>query len=687
MRRGRILKSRWIAAALLIGGVTTPALAQSAGEDGRVRYDAGFFAPYAPGSAKDIIDRIPGFTFQGSDLDVRGFGGAAGNVVINGQRPSSKSDSLSTILSRIPANRVLRVEVGPGDLFGAEFSGRPQVANLVLDDVGGLSGTFDGRLARGYTGRLAPRGTLSGLWSSGRSSFSAALAYDNSDYVEAGPDLIYTLPDRTLIERRDKVNDVHDQETALSASWAFDGGANRSAHLNGRVAYGDYNLEQRSHVTPIGGTVRDDRLGELYESWSYEVGGDITRPLAGGGLKLLGLYSRRDRDHADVAYNRVAGRTIGGYEQNLTDRHDEAIGRVTWSRGDVAGWSVETGVEGAFTRLDSKVDLYLIDNAGARQRVDLPVDQAIVSEYRGEAFVTAGRALTPRLRIDGGLTYEASRLTVRGDADAKRSLSFLKPKLTLDWRPKGQWHLQLSATRTVAQLDFEDFISSAELTNDRVNGGNADLLPQRAWEFLITAERPLLGDGRLQIKVGTNRISLLQDRVPTPEGYDAPGNLGNARESFVGGTLDVPLGVLGIKGGRLTLRGTLWDSAVRDPYTHRNRHFSGWNSWEAVAEFRQDLGRFAWGGGYYSSPAATSYRRDEIDMRNGGEPYISVFAEYRPAQRTTLRLSVDNLFAVPSRRTRTFYAPDRSNPDPWLIEYRSRNQHAVVMLKLKHSFQ
>ena len=48
---------------------------------------------------------------------MRGFGQAAGNVVINGERPSSKSDNLATILGRIPAARVLRVEVGPGDFM------------------------------------------------------------------------------------------------------------------------------------------------------------------------------------------------------------------------------------------------------------------------------------------------------------------------------------------------------------------------------------------------------------------------------------------------------------------------------------------------------------------------------------------------------------------------------------------
>src|SRR5687768_13893142 len=72
-------------------------------------YDTAFFTQYAPRTALDIARRVPGFNLDLGDTDVRGFAGAAGNVVINGARPSSKAESLETTLSRIPANRVSKV--------------------------------------------------------------------------------------------------------------------------------------------------------------------------------------------------------------------------------------------------------------------------------------------------------------------------------------------------------------------------------------------------------------------------------------------------------------------------------------------------------------------------------------------------------------------------------------------------
>src|SRR5436309_15830815 len=128
-----VLICHLVGASLLSLCIAGGAAAQTAGPGGRTIYDAAFFRSFSPGSALDIVQRTPGFTLNIGTQDVRGFSQAAGNVVINGARPSSKNATLDTILARIPASRVLRVEIGPGDLFGAEYAGRPQVLNLVLN--------------------------------------------------------------------------------------------------------------------------------------------------------------------------------------------------------------------------------------------------------------------------------------------------------------------------------------------------------------------------------------------------------------------------------------------------------------------------------------------------------------------------------------------------------------------------
>ncbi|MET0375966.1 MAG: TonB-dependent receptor [Rhizorhabdus sp.] len=662
-----------------------PAYAQTGPTEGQRVYPAAFFVTFSPANALEIVNRIPGFVLEEVDEEIRGFSQAAGNVVINGQRPITKSETIDVILSRIPANRVLRAEVGSGEHFGSEYSTKAQVLNLVLSDAGGIAGTVEASLRRDFTGRYFPAGSASALLKQGRSTYNLSAALTNEQSSEKGTDIITTLPGAALRESRVKVNRIKEPSASLAASWAFDDGDNRTAHLNGQFSRTRFALDQSNAVTPIGAPTRDDILTQRYNRRDFEIGGDVTRPLAGGGIKLIGLVSRRHRDNDDVVLLRPGGITAGGSEQSVEDDKEESLARLVWNRADLRGWSVELGAEEVFNKLDSDVGLFTVAANGTRSRIDLPIDQAVVREKRTEIFFNAGRPLTARLRLDLGLTYEMSRLTVRGDARAKRSLSFLKPKGTLDWRPRGGWHAQLSLSRTVAQLQFEDFISSATLSSGQVEGGNADLVPQRAWELLATIERPILGNGLLKIELGHNRISKLQDRVPTPEGFDAPGNLGNATQWIARAKVDAPLGQFGVKGGRLTIYGSYVGSSVKDPYTLRNRRFSENRAFLYEVEFRQDLGQFAWGVDVEGVTRSTVFRRDELDSFSE-QPTVKAFAEFRPSAQTTLSFTLDNLLQAKVSRRRTFFTPDRTDRNAFLQEVRSRNRHVLPMAKLKHSF-
>lgn len=672
--------------ALCLALLATPAVAQTSDPTGALVYPGSFFALFSPSNALEIVERVPGFVLEEVDEEIRGFAQAAGNVVINGQRPSSKSETIDVILARIPANRVLRIEVASGERYGSEYSTKAQVLNLVLTDSGGLAGTVEAAARRDFTGRVLPEGSASALLKRGKSSYNLSASVTNGQTSEEGFDRITVLPGGALREFRDKLNRIKEPALSISGSWAFDDGAARTAHLNGQYARRWFRLDQTNNVFPVAGASRNDSLVQRYNRREYEIGGDVTRPFAGGGLKLIGLLTRRQRSNLDVQTLRSGGLGLGGSEQLLEDRRDETLARLVWDRSNVGGWNIELGAEGVLNKLDSDVGLFSVAGSGLRTRIDLPIDQAVVKEKRAELFVNAGRPLTSKLRLDLGLTYETSKLTVRGDVRADRSLNFLKPKATLDWRPKSVWHVQLSVSRTVAQLQFEDFISSATLASEQVSGGNANLEPQRAWEILATIDRPILGDGLIKVELGHNRISKVQDRVPTPEGFDAPGNLGSGRQWIATAKIDAPLTRFGLKGGRLTLYGSYSDTSVTDPYTLRSRPFTDFSAFSYEVEFRQDLDKFAWGIEVEGNTDSAAYRRTELDRFVQLSPRADVFVEYRPSARTTFSLTLRNILQNTFARKRTFYAPDRTSPDPNLFEYRQRRQHVIPHLKIKHSF-
>ena len=83
---------------------------------------------------------------------MRGFAGTAGNVVINGSRPSTKAETLDATLQRIPAQQVVRVEVGPGDLYGSDYAGKSQVLNVILSKEAGFDANVTASAKRRFTG-------------------------------------------------------------------------------------------------------------------------------------------------------------------------------------------------------------------------------------------------------------------------------------------------------------------------------------------------------------------------------------------------------------------------------------------------------------------------------------------------------------------------------------------------------
>ncbi len=611
-------------------------------------YDAKYFAQYAPRTALDIVRRIPGFTLDLGNTELRGFSGAAGNVVIDGQRPSSKSETLEQLLSRIPASRVSRVDVGSGDLYGAEYSSKAQVANLVLSAGGGIAGNVSATGTRWWFGKIVPTGSGSIQMTRGPSTFSLSADTARNDAFEKGYDLVTDAQTGVLLEDRRKFNFIYQRDPYISGSWAIEQGDDRSMHLNARFSPSRFRLRQVNHVTPAVGPERDDALHQKYKTDIFEIGGDITRPLAGGAVKFVALANRRDRTtFDDYLFRGLGGEPIlGGVEQNTQSKLGETIGKVSWSKRDLMGFSFETGGEVAYNKLDYALDLVELGENGERFPIDLPLANATVSELRGEIYVNAGRQLTKALRVDGALNYEVSTLKVRGDATANRSLKFLKPSLTVDWQPGGGWHTQLIVRRTVAQLDFYDFVSVATLSNDTVSGGNANLVPQRTWEGRFVVERPILGAGKARLELGYDQVSLLQDRIllfdANGKPFDSPGNLGTGRRHFATLNLDAPLDRLW-KGLRASARGTIQRTRVKDPTTGEMRDWSDFfPSWQWNVDIRRDAGKFAYGFFLDERDTFFLFRTDEIDNYPNEKVYGGAFVEYRPTDKSSVTFNVEN---------------------------------------------
>ena len=177
-------------------------------------------------------------------------------------------------------------------------------------------------------------------------------------------------------------------------------------------------------------------------------------------MTLTALATRK-RYESDVIATHFDGEDVQDSEftQALRQRSGETIARATFTRNLTVG-RLEAGAEVAVNTLDGEMDLTADDGAGPVP-VPVPNSNLSVEENRGEAFVSHAWQINPLWSLDSRLAAETSRLSFTGDTEQSVSLTYVKPRVQLT-RKFGQHQLQMRVFRDVGQLDFTDFVSTAQ---------------------------------------------------------------------------------------------------------------------------------------------------------------------------------------------------------------------------------
>ena len=311
--------------------------------------------------------------------------------------------------------------------------------------------------------------------------------------------------------------------------------------------------------------------------------------------------------------------------------------------------------------LDGEMDLTLDEGSGPVP-VPVPNSNLSVEENRGEAFVSHAWQINELWSLDSRLAAETSRLSFTGDTEQSVSLTYVKPRVQLT-RKFGQHQLQMRVFRDVGQLDFTDFVSTARLADDLINGGNPDLRPQTAWAAEVEGDLRFPNDAALRVRLFHHWLDDVVDFVPVglPDALiDAPGNIGSGTDQGVELSLRLPLKPL-LPGGTLTVAGTWQETDVVDPLTGEHRQISDFSENSIKAELRQDLNaaKLAWGLNFQAYSADSDYRslRDRhlpraAPARRVHRDHVGREHEDSPGAQNVLDLAEE--------RDRRFYTPDRN---------------------------
>jgi len=640
-------------------------------------YPPSFFASAQPSSAFDMLVVLPGYEFSESDTDVRGFAGAVGNVLIDGSRPAGKQESLESILRRIPATAVERIELIRAGAAGIDMQGQTILANVVRRRESQLRGTIEAGSNFYERGLHAPRlaGELSSRSGQRLIELSAA-AYETVDDEHGFGQRPRFTADGTLL--RDSIYTQDEGERVREAAAAYEHGAlGGQLRLNASLQAEKFGADIAELVTfpdAASSTVR-----EFEDERNVELGMHFERPVASGReLELLAIH-RTSSERGGERGTEVGGVTL--FTQDLDGSESIVRGVLRWQSGRL---SLESGIEGALNVLDSRNRL---EEGGVP--APLPNGTVRVEERRGEVFAKASWPLSAGWRIEAGSRFEYSRLDQSGDSSSSRSFFFPKPRVLATWSLSEGNRLRFLLEREVGQLDFEDFAGSASLSASTVTAGNPQLEPDRTWRMEAAWERSFMESGVLLLAVRHERIQDLVDRIPViaDEAFDAVGNIGDGRRNELELNLTLPLDRFGIRSGLLKTIALWRDSSATDPTTGASRPISEDVSREVAIHFSQQLTRLRlrWGVDATLARKSQEHFFDEVRTERLGTR-LDVFAQYEPSPAWHLRVFANNLTDRSAVREREIYDGLRSAAPLRYIETRTLAIGPYFGISLRRSF-
>ncbi|MBO9707091.1 MAG: outer membrane beta-barrel protein [Caulobacter sp.] len=654
-----------------------PAASDQAAQKGVLVFTPDFFASQRPNTAQDMVNRVPGFVIDDGS-GARGFEGAVGNVLINGNRPASKNDTGSNVLGRTPADRVERIELIRGGAAGIDMQGYATVVNVVLKAGANRQSILTWNASVFDGGHDVYGGSYQFTSTKDDRTWSVLLSDGNSTNDSNG---------KGRAIRRDATGKVVRDEAFSNDGWG--GGDSIRVNYSGPVTGGkleatarygihDWQEWQRIESDAVlrhSDYAEDTKSGELGLTW--------IRPLAPGWtLETRAMHEFERFDDVSTASD-----SEEGLDQRFTakGKSSESILRGLVRRERNASLTLEAGGEVAYNMLDT--NQAYVENG---EKIELPSASVKVEEVRGEAFVKATWRANPKLTLEGGVRLETSTIKqTGGEIDVEKSFFYAKPRFQLTWTPKANHQVRFRFERELGQLDFNDFAASAEFTDGNVFAGNVELAPEQRWISEVTFERRFWGQGVVSLGLRHDEIIGVIDRLPLPGGLAATGNIGDGTLDKITLNIVVPVDRFGIPGGRFTFKNDWNDTHVTDPTTHLKRPISEIRPTQANIGFQQDIvsWKTQWGINWLPLLGRGTYAPDQTGGWRGAG-YLEGFVEYKPTPTLAVRVQMNvwDDFVV----YRTVYAARPTAQDPArpvkFSEERDINPNTFWTIRVRKTF-
>lgn len=625
-------------------------------------YSSAYFQQYNPQTALDLVERIPGFRISQGESR-RGFGGSAGNVLVNGARPLSKSGGLKDALQRINASSVVKVNLIRGAASSSEAEGQTIVAN-VITNVGELSTHWLARLEDAGYEKINSAGQL--FLSKIIGGWDTATSLDTSFRrrpLSGTRNTLDELGSAQLVELESSLSETRSIIFSSTASRTIgDNSIGLNVRVSGfsldrntqRLGFKNLNLLGAEDQSQDIEFTRSRKDGELALDWSRTLGVNWTSKFI-----TLASFEETNRDTLSRFENPSDQALSISDFRNNQEKYEGVLRGILENSSSPTLTSRISG-EIAYNNLDSNL-LLTMDDADGLSNIALPTANVVVEELRSQLLADLTWKASEGLIIEAGIGAEYSKISVSGDATSTQSFFFVKPYLSLIRQINPELQLSVRARQTVGQLSFTDFAASASVADDRFVDGNPDLGPDKATRLSTALDWRSRSGSAINIELFHEWREEVLEQVILPSGIQGLSNAGSARLWGVTTALSIPIENL-IPGGLFEIEAEIRDSVFGDPITSRKRPLSSIDDADVLVEFRQDLGTrlFSWGVSYRAPLEGPFYFANEISLNRDSESW-GAFAETTRFQGVKINFELSGIGKKSFSRERVLYSPDRSS--------------------------
>ena len=487
-------------------------------------YDLEYFQRFEPATVGDMLKRVPGVGFVGSDImeydgaQLRGLGGGYTQVLINGKKVPGAGDDRSFYVDRIPAEMVDHIEIKRSASANRSGDAMAGAINIVLRDAYKFDGSYL-RLGvnRWYDGETNPTfGAVTSFEALGGRVLAGVNVQDRYRRKEKRSDRFKDdsstdFANQVSWEDQDEIKDGRDYSGNLS--YTADVGDSGQFSIDGFYVKTERDVSEVSFEEKLKkGKTQNIRVPGLdpYDQKNYGIAAEFKFDMAGGRTEVSVDHARFENSQATTEGEELfesAGSnfdntwSIDGakwketvYAAESASAKDAETGFKLAHARPAGNAEMEFGVDYRTKKRESQLITYEWEANAAGEVPAFPVDYDL---DRSMSSVINEKRLDPYLMFSGkgdafaweaGLRYETTRSDVDYVEDAQRhgrvdkKYKELLPSVSMRWDVSDADRITLSLARTVKRPNFHELIPAlldGEIgDNDYI--GNPNLDPETA---------------------------------------------------------------------------------------------------------------------------------------------------------------------------------------------------------------